>query len=135
MPMEERRVKRYLEKISLISKREGQIEGWLGEERDEKTVLAIYKAFQESVEASLDLVAMICRDKGIPPEDDYTNIERVIEAKRRKDSLIRANGLRNRIVHLYNMIDEELAMMGIEELLGEIDGFSGWVEKWVKKSA
>ena len=41
----------------------------------EKTKLATYKAFQEIVEACMDIVAMMCKDSKIPPQDDYTNQE------------------------------------------------------------
>ena len=38
---------------------------------DEMTQLATYKAFQEITEACLDIVAMICKDSGGIPRDDY----------------------------------------------------------------
>jgi uncharacterized protein YutE (UPF0331/DUF86 family) len=60
------RAGRYKDKLNLVSKRVEQVQGWLqqisAEEflEDDKTRLASYKAFQEAVEACLDLVAMIC---------------------------------------------------------------------------
>jgi uncharacterized protein YutE (UPF0331/DUF86 family) len=42
---------------------------------EERTRLAIYKAFQEIVEALFDIIAMKLVDLKIPPKDDYTNIK------------------------------------------------------------
>lgn len=38
-------------------------------------MLAVYKAAQEIMEASLDIVAMVCKDSKLVPKDDYANIE------------------------------------------------------------
>jgi hypothetical protein len=43
--MDEKRLKRYIEKINVIEKRRGNIFSWISE-KDEKSVLAVYKAFQ-----------------------------------------------------------------------------------------
>ncbi len=73
------RASRYKDKLSLISKRVEQIESWLSlvspEEflEDDKTRLASYKAFQEMMEACLDIVAMMGKDSGVVPKDDYSN--------------------------------------------------------------
>jgi hypothetical protein len=51
----------------MVFKRAGQVQEWLADVsedeflEEDKTKLAVYKAFQEAVEASLDLVAMMCR--------------------------------------------------------------------------
>ena len=78
--MDEDRLKRYWDKINLVSKRSTQINEWTAVSlndfsTDEKTKLATYKAFEEIVEACMDIVAMMCKDLKIPPKDDYTNIE------------------------------------------------------------
>jgi uncharacterized protein YutE (UPF0331/DUF86 family) len=62
--MEEDRVRRYRDKINLISKRSTEIREWtaISPEKfkiDEKTKLATYKAFQEVAEACTDIVAMM----------------------------------------------------------------------------
>ncbi len=79
---------------------------------------------------------MICKDSKIPPKDDYTNIEMLEKEKiideNLKKLLIRSNGLRNRIVHLYNEIDDVFAFESIKEII-EDDKFSHTVEKWIKK--
>jgi uncharacterized protein YutE (UPF0331/DUF86 family) len=137
--MERKRKDRYFEKINFLLKRNGQIKEWaleyenIEKERSEKTLLAIYKAFQESIEGCLDIVAMMCRDSDLIVKDDYTNIERVIEDGDIRDILIRANGLRNRIIHLYNKTDEILALEGMKELLPGIEKFGEKAKEWIKK--
>jgi len=139
--MEEDRLKRYWDKINLISKRSDEIRKWTGIRSedfigDEKTKLATYKAFQEVVEASMDVVAMICKDLKIPPKDDYTNIK-ILKTKISFDdiekTLIEANGLRNRIVHRYNTMDDLLAFKSMKEILPEISKFIEGVKKWIRQ--
>lgn len=140
--MEENRLKRYRDKLNIIRKRKKEIKEWIkgfsveNFLTDEKTKLAVYKAFQEIVEAEMDILAMICKDSKIPPKDDYTNIEMLEKEKiideNLKKLLIRSNGLRNRIVHLYNEIDDVFAFESIKEII-EDDKFSHTVKKWIKK--
>jgi len=139
--MEEDRLKRYWDKINLISKRSDEIRKWTGIRSedfigDEKTKLATYKAFQEVVETSMDVVAMICKDLKIPPKDDYTNIK-ILKTKISFDdiekTLIEANGLRNRIVHRYNTMDDLLAFKSMKEILPEISKFIEGVKKWIRQ--
>jgi uncharacterized protein YutE (UPF0331/DUF86 family) len=79
--MKTERANRYNGKLNLISKRAGQIDEWLSQApaedflEDDKTKLASYKAFQEAVEACMDLVAMMYKDLRMVPKDDYSNIE------------------------------------------------------------
>ena len=117
---EEMRRKRYLEKSELAEKRISEIEEWI-EGDDEKTKLACYKAFQEIVEVLFDLVAMKIKDSDKNVEDDYKNTERLIDMKiidkKNAEILNEANGLRNRIVHKYNNLDDALAKESIIELM------------------
>ncbi|MEA2053720.1 MAG: DUF86 domain-containing protein [Candidatus Thermoplasmatota archaeon] len=135
------RVGRYRDKLNLISKRAEEIEKWImGYTRekfvgDEKTKLAVYKAFQEIVEAEMDVIAMICKDSGLAPKDDYTNIEALedngIIDEGMKSFLIGSNGLRNRLVHLYNKLDDVIAFKGIKELMHVPRAFVKMVEGWI----
>ena len=117
---EEMRRKRYLEKSELAEKRISEIEEWI-EGDDEKTKLACYKAFQEIVEVLFDLVAMKIKDSDKNVEDDYKNTEKLadmgIKEKKNAEILNEANGLRNRIVHKYNNLDDALAKESIIELM------------------
>lgn len=141
--IDESRLRRYREKILHIERRISQIEEWTlnytDEDfiRDEKTKLAVYKAFQEIVESIMDIIAMMCKDMGIPPKDDYTNIETIgnlgIINRELSEKLIEANGLRNRLVHHYNKLDDKIAFESIKELLEPILKFVGVVEDWIMK--
>lgn len=139
--MDEDRTKRYWDKINLISKRSDEIREWTAPPpkdfiSDEKTKLATYKAFQEIAEACMDIVAMMCKDLGIPPKDDYTNVE-LLKGEipfENMESLIEANGLRNRLVHRYNTTDDLLALESIKEILPGITQFTTGVKKWIRET-
>jgi uncharacterized protein YutE (UPF0331/DUF86 family) len=140
--MDIERIGRYKDKINFISERCQDIEDWLSEYdatdfiSDKKTRLAVYKAFQELVEASFDIAAMTCKDLKIIPKDDYTNIDLLFEKKLigndLRNALSEANGLRNRLVHRYTDIDDCIAFDSIMALLPDILDFSEGIEKWLK---
>lgn len=137
--MEIDRAKRIKDKTNIILKRSEQIRGWAISLQaadfleDEKTKLATYKAFQEIVEACMDIVAMMCKDMDIVPKDDYTNIDNLLEIDQRtKASLYEANGLRNRLVHRYDQTDDRIAFEGIKILLPELVDFVGKVKTWIR---
>lgn len=118
--MAKERKNRYREKTEFIEKRFTELEEWIIGE-DEKTKLASYKAFQEIMEALFDLIAMLIRDRGKLVEDDHKNIDKLAEIgiinARDSEILHDANGLRNRIVHKYNKIDDAIAKESIITLM------------------
>jgi len=136
-----KRACRYKEKLDMVFKRAGQVQEWMWEVseeeflEDDKTKLAIYKAFQEAVEASLDLVAMMCKDLGITSQDDYSNLEKLTSlSAQSREILIEANGLRNHLVRRYNRRDDLLAMQSMKDLEGGIVAFGEEVERWLERS-
>jgi len=141
MKISEERLRKYVRKIDHILTCISYIDEWLREItpndflHDIKTKLAVYKAFQEIVDATMDICAMLCKDMGIPPSDDYTNIEKLYEKKiintSLKDALFRSNGLRNRLIHHYNKLDDTIAYESITELIPKILEFVRVVEKWI----
>ena len=138
--MEENRLKRYQDKIDLILRRMEEINEWADINskdfiNDERTKLATYKAFQEAIEACMDITAMSCKDLKIVPKDDYINIE-AINDKMDFDCavLMEANGLRNRLVHRYNTMDDLLAFRSIKEILPEISKFVEGIKKWIRNT-
>jgi len=141
MDIEENRLKRYWGKTELILNRIAEIREWSGIStkdfiKDERTKLATYKAFQEVVEASMDITAMLCKDLKIIPKDDYTNIESLkgkIFQEDMEGALIQCNGLRNRLVHHYNKTDDLLAFESIKGILPEVERFTGIVKEWIRK--
>ncbi len=141
--MEKERVRRYIDKIDHIKERSEDINRWMRETDtkeniDKKTRLAIYKAMQEIVEASTDILAMILKDEGKLPKDDYTNINILYEHgvidKKLKETLNEANGLRNRLIHEYNGLNPEIAFISIEKLLPHTETFIDVVTEWLKRA-
>lgn len=141
--IEEARYKRYIDKLSLAIGRIDLIDKWIEEKpirdliHDEKTKLAIYKAFQEVVEALMDIIAMICRDIDVGPKDDYTNIEVLVSEEIIQPGHARiireANGLRNKLIHWYNRIDDEIALRSIRRLRTPLRDILKVIIGWLKK--
>lgn len=138
----EGRLRRYLDKIEMISKRSSEVEEWTRLEvqdfiKDEKTKLATYKAFQEIVEASFDIVAMVLKDVGVPPKDDHTNAKLLMQKgvidEKMAGLLAESNGLRNRLVHGYNILDEKRALDSIRRLIPGIREFKERVREWLQE--
>jgi len=134
------RTNRYLQKLGVIEERSAEIGEWSSSAdefaHDAKTRLATYKAFQDATEACMDIVAMLCKDIGIAPHDDYVNIESLngkVLTKEVCSALAAANGLRNRLVHRYNRLDDTLAFESIGELMPRISEFAEEVKAWMKK--
>jgi len=142
--MEIERIARYKDKLNLISERKHDIEEWMSGYdssdflEDKKTRLAVYKAFQEMTEASFDIAAMACKDLKIIPKDDYTNIDLLFEKKiisnKLKNALSESNGLRNRLVHRYNGLDDSLAFDSILTHLTAISDFIEMIEIWLRST-
>jgi len=132
-----------MDKLSLAIRRIDLIDKWIEEKpihdliRDEKTKLAIYKAFQEVVEALMDIIAMICRDIDVGPKDDYTNIEVLVSEEIIQPDYARiireANGLRNKLIHWYNRIDDEIALRSIRRLRTPLRDILKVIIGWLKK--
>ena len=135
--MDELRRKRYVEKVKHVEKRLSDFEVWKSDFFEEKTKLACYKAMQEIIEGCLDIVSMMLKDERELPKDDYTNINmmerRGIIDSTLADALRELNGLRNRIVHEYNGLDDEIALTSMEELIPKIKEFLTVVKEWLKK--
>ncbi len=140
--MDIERIARYKDKMNFISERKHDIEEWISGygfsdfADDKKTRLAVYKAFQEMAEASFDIAAMACKDIKIIPKDDYTNIDHLYENEiinnSLKNALSECNGLRNRLVHRYNGLDDSLAFDSILKNLTPISDFSEVIGIWLR---
>jgi len=70
----------------------------------------------------------------IPPKDDYTNIllleEKGLIDKEASSVLRSANGLRNRPIHSYNKVSDELALESIKVLLPKLVEIRKALESW-----
>jgi len=135
--VDEKRVARYIDKLNHIEERLGDISEWIIDAlEDKKTKLAVYKAAQEAIEAMCDVVAMFLKDNGIPPKDDYTNIEKWSDLTGQKDlasCLKIANGLRNRLVHHYNGLNDKLAVESIKNVAPCLREFVRVIKEWLRK--
>ncbi|MEW5896381.1 MAG: DUF86 domain-containing protein [Nanoarchaeota archaeon] len=136
--MEQKRFRRYKEKLELIDLRKRELGEWLERSfEDDLTKLGSYKAFQEIVEAINDLLSMMLKDSSLLPEDDYSNIDKVIKNKllpiELKNPLNELTGLRNRLIHEYNGLNEKLAKESMEKLLQSINKFLTFFEKWLQQ--
>ncbi|MHA1143586.1 MAG: DUF86 domain-containing protein [Candidatus Helarchaeota archaeon] len=73
-----------------------------------------------SIEAAMDLIAMMLKDMGKTVSDDYSNIQNLMDlkiiSKELANELRKCNGLRNVLVHRYNSIDDDLAINSISEI-------------------
>jgi len=144
--MEEERIKRYNDKLEYLNQTIENLNNWT-ESVDSKEFIerlelqkqyGIYHAFQIGIEIITDLVSMIVKDVGLIPKDDYSNInmlknKKIISADLAA-KLREANGLRNRIVHDYNGLDNELAYNGLTNLLKYFQEFKVEAKEWLKKN-
>jgi uncharacterized protein YutE (UPF0331/DUF86 family) len=105
---------------------------------DIKTILALSKAFQEAAEVSMDLLAMLLKDISIPPRDDYTNVGAAVEADIVSGDLggvlREANGLRNRLIHVYNDVNTRVLLESVKRLQDGLTTYLEVVEKWLDEA-
>lgn len=91
---------------------------------------ALFYRLQISVDAAMDIVAMLCKDLGITVKDDYSNIDELegldLFQKKLLRNLRRLNGVRNVLVHRYNKIEEE-------QIIREKDNFVNILKEFVKR--
>ena len=144
--MEEERIKRYNDKLEYLNQTIKNLNDWT-ENLDSKEFIeslelqkqyGIYHAFQIGIEIITDLISMIVKDVKLIPKDDYSNIN-IIKNKKIVNSdlaakLREANGLRNRIVHDYNGLDNELAYNRLTNLLKYFQEFKVKTKEWLKKN-
>ena len=98
---------------------------------------ALFYRLQVSIDAAMDLVAMICKDLGITVRDDYSNIDELeylnIFPKVLLNELRRLNGIRNALVHRYNKIEEEQIIKEKEHFVDILKQYVKLVEKFINE--
>ncbi|KKM77242.1 hypothetical protein LCGC14_1372040 [marine sediment metagenome] len=144
--IDEKRFKRYYDKFIQFDKNFKLLNEWSKEisinkflnEAGVERQFAIYHAFQIILEIVGDISAMLVKDLQLIPKDDYTNIEFLKEKNIISHDLAKiikdANGLRNRVVHNYNGLDDQLAYKGILNLKEEINNFIVVIKQWLKNN-
>ena len=123
--MDELRIKRYHDKIHHII---DYIQELPIKPRNELEKRGIFYSLQTSIEAMVDLIAMLVKDLGIQVKEDIINISKIVEVRKLDpelgENLKNANGLRNIIVHRYNEMDERL-------ILDSVEGIKNLLLKWI----
>ena len=80
----------------------------------------IFYSLQTSIEAMVDLIAMLVKDLGIQVKEDNYNINEIIKIKKLNPELgkklSQANGLRNIIVHRYSTVDDQIILDSVQEI-------------------
>ncbi|MHA1257814.1 MAG: type VII toxin-antitoxin system HepT family RNase toxin [Promethearchaeota archaeon] len=144
--MEEERIKRYNDKLEYFNQTIKNLEDWtenidvkeFTENLELQKQYAIYHAFQISLEIITDVIAMIVKDSNKVPKDDYSNLDILKNNNILMSDLVvkiqEANGLRNRIVHDYNGLDDSIAYQSILECIKSLKKFNEEVRNWVKKN-
>ncbi|MDP2767826.1 MAG: DUF86 domain-containing protein [Candidatus Methanoperedens sp.] len=99
---------------------------------DELDIEGVLYRVHTSIEAAMDLAAMLVRDIGIDVGDDYDNIDilkekKIIEAELTGE-LKRLNGLRNAIVHKYGSVDTKLILQNLESIKETLRNFVDVIE-------
>ncbi len=124
--MDELRIKRYRDKIQHIF---NYIQELPLEPKNELEKRGIFYSLQTSIEAMVDLIAMLVKDLGIQVKDDNINISEIVKVRNLDyelgEKLKKANGLKNIIVHRYNEIDEKIILDSVEEVK---DLLLKWIE-------
>lgn len=143
--MDEKRIKRYKEKEEYLTKILKKLNEWTSDLKEEdfinnqdlKEQFSIYHAYQVILEAVTDLTAMVVKDIGMIPKDDYMNFDLLAEnkiiSKNMANYLKQANGLRNRIVHNYNGLNENIALKSIKKYYKYFEEFKDELDKWLRE--
>ncbi len=135
---------RYKEKLSHLSEFFTNFGQWMDDYSHEKetpgklkTKFAMYHMGQLCVEVMTDIASMMLKDLKHIPKDDYANFKKLQEINTISGTLAKrlaeADGLRNRLAHDYNRIDEEIAIEGLENVKETVTQFSDVVDNWLQK--
>ncbi|MHA1583906.1 MAG: DUF86 domain-containing protein [Promethearchaeota archaeon] len=138
------RFRRYKEKIDHLKKYYNFTLNWYvnnddfkinQEKKGYQELFSIYHAIQLTIEAIIDVSAMLVKDLGDKPIDNYKNLqilqnEEIIEGNI-QENLFKLIGLRNRITHDYNGLIDNIALDSYRENHKVIQNFIKKVEKWL----
>ena len=98
---------------------------------------ALFYRLQVSIDATMDIVAMLSKDLGITVKDDYSNIDELenlnIFPGEFLNEIRRLNGLRNVLVHKYNKIEEDLIVTEKDHFVEVLKEFIKIVEKLINE--
>jgi uncharacterized protein YutE (UPF0331/DUF86 family) len=87
---------------------------------DDLVVDGILYRVQTSIDAAIDMAAMLVKDIGIDVSEDYDNIEILCRNEifdiNLSDDLKKLNGMRNAIFHKYGSVDTQLVLQNLENI-------------------
>ena len=130
-----KRTEQYRRKLEFIIEKISVLPDNLDE--DKFHVDALFYRLQVSIDATMDVVAMLCKDLGITVKDDYSNIDELEKIKIFSSSVIkdlrRWNGLRNVLVYKYNKIEEDLVAKEKKDVVTTLKTFVKDVEVLIYK--
>jgi len=98
---------------------------------------ALFYRLQVSIDAAMDIVAMLSKDLGITVKDDYSNIDELenlnIFPGKFLNEIRRLKGLRNVLVHIYSKIEEDLIVREKDHFVEVLKEFIKIVEKLINE--
>ncbi len=139
------RIQRYRDKFEHIAKYYKLLKEWVPSlpidttefQLKHERIFATYHAFQLAIEAISDVAAMIVKDLNRIPKDDYHNFAIIIEeqviSSKLDEPIRKLRGLRNRVVHDYNGLIDDIAIEEIKKYLPIVLKYLEDVEKWLGK--
>lgn len=131
MELNKERKDRYLSKMGFILEKLYTLPDEI-DSLEELEIDGVLYRVQTSIDAALDIAAMMVRDIGIDVEDDYENLEilkdkKVIDPKL-ADELKKLNGFRNAIAHKYENLNIELILNNLETVKEQLHEFIDSIE-------
>ena len=82
--------------------------------------MGCFTGCETSIDAAVDMVAMLVHDMGISVGDDYENIDhrlaKNVVNRELAQNIKKLNGMRNVVVHRHGAVDVELIFENIEEI-------------------
>jgi len=131
MELDNERKDRYLSKMGFIIEKLYTLPDEI-DSLEELEIDGVLYRVQTSIDAALDIVAMMVKDIGIDVDDDYENIEILVDKKvidpKLGDEIKKLNGLRNAIAHKYENLDIELILNNLEIVKEQLREFIDSIE-------
>lgn len=135
--MDQERRTRYVTKIEYIID-SMKIAEQLTNNPDTVQTKALYYCLLTSIESTMDLIAMLLKDKGTVAKGDKSNIEFLSSENHVSSELAahlnKCKGLRNVLVHQYNGIDREIVLRSFDDIKNTLTSFIEIVEKVLNES-
>lgn len=124
--MDQERRTRYLTKIEYIIDSIDMAEQLI-DNPDSVQTNALYYCLLTSIESTLDLIAMLLKDKGTVAKGDQSNIEFLSSENYVSSELAahlnKCKGLRNVLVHQYNGIDRQIVLRSFNDVKKTLTSF------------